>query len=198
MASPWEALGRPPLAAAIPGPRSPTWARARQAFRAALRGAGADIRLRSPGTVWRTLAGTPCRRGPPGLTSARWARSRTCCGSPGPGAGRKASAAQPGTCVGSSAPHTDRAAAKRAVVVRALQAGHIVLLQETHWTEAAAAQWGGLFPAVEVRHSAARAGPRGGPQGGVAVLVPRPHRVVADRVLVAGCALEVTVALGAT
>ena len=39
-------------------------------------------------------------------------------------------------------------------------------------------------------------GPCGGVQGGVAVAVPYPRRVVGSRELVPGCALEVTVALG--
>ena len=46
---------------------------------------------------------------------------------------------------------------------------------------AAAAQWGGLFSAAQVAHSVARVGPRGGPQGGVAVVVPFPHKVIGTR-----------------
>ena len=78
-------------------------------------------------------------------------------------------------------PHTERAAAKHAELGRALRGGSVVLLQETHWTLAAAAQWGGLFSAAQVAHSVARVGPRGGPQGGVAVVVPFPHKVIGTR-----------------
>ena len=67
MASLWEALGRPPPATALPGPRAPGWVCARAALLAALAGAAGGARLRSAGTLWRALAGTaPPPRG------ARW------------------------------------------------------------------------------------------------------------------------------
>ena len=74
----------------------------------------------------------------------------------------------------------------------------MVLLQETHWTAAAAAQWGGLFCAAQVAHSVARDGPRGGPQGGVAVVVPLPHRILEVNGVVPGCVLEVVIAVCGT
>ena len=74
----------------------------------------------------------------------------------------------------------------------------MVLLQETHWTAAAAAQWGGLFCAAQVAHSVARDGPRGGPQGGVAVVVPLPHRILEVNEVVPGCVLEVVIAVCGT
>ena len=88
--------------------------------------------------------------------------------------------------------------AKRVELGRALRAGSVVLLQETHWTAEAAAQWGGLFSAAQVAHSVARTGPRGGPHGGVAVIVPPPQRILVTRELIVGCALEVTVAVRGT
>ena len=91
--------------------------------------------------------------------------------------------------------HTERAAAE---LGRVLRAGNVVLLQEAHWTPATATQWGGLFKATQVAHAVARVGPRGGPQGGVAVVVPHPHRVLGNRVLAPGCALEVMVAARGT
>ena len=79
-----------------------------------------------------------------------------------------------------------------------LGGGNVVLLQETHWTAAAAAQWGGLFCAAQVAHSVARDGPRGGPQGGVAVVVPLPHRILETHEVVPGCVLEVVIAVCGT
>ena len=63
MASLWEALGRPPPAAALPGPRAPSWACVRAALFAVLAGAAGGARLRSAGTLWRALAGTAPPRG---------------------------------------------------------------------------------------------------------------------------------------
>ena len=54
---------------------------------------------------------------------------------------------------------------------------------------------GWAFSAGQVVHGEARIGPRGGPQGGVAVLVLRPHKVIESKVIVPGCVLEVTVAI---
>ncbi len=91
-------------------------------------------------------------------------------------------------------PHTTVAAAKRAVILRLLNEGCVVLLQETHWTEAACATWGGCFPMAEVRASAARPGANGGLSGGVAILVPARYRVVSEQLLSAGCCIEVACA----
>ena len=68
MASLWEALGRPPPAAALPVARSPAWRSARVALLAALAGAGAaaGAGLRSAHGLWRALAGVP----PPGRFKA--------------------------------------------------------------------------------------------------------------------------------
>ena len=92
-------------------------------------------------------------------------------------------------------PHTERALAKKAAIGKVLRSGSVVLLQETHWTECAAAQWGGLFAAAQVAHAPSRLGPRGGPQGGVAVIAPHPHRILSSRILVPGCAIEAVLAL---
>ena len=81
---------------------------------------------------------------------------------------------------------------------RVLTVGNVILLQETHWTFAVAAQWGGLFCAAQVAHSVARDGPRGGPQGGVAVVVPLPHRILEVNEVVPGCVLEVVIAVCGT
>jgi len=83
--------------------------------------------------------------------------------------------------------------AKKAAIIRALHSGSVVILQETHWTESAAAQWGGLFTAAQVVYAPSRLGPRGGPQVGVAVIAPHPHGYSAA--LAPGCAVEVVLAL---
>ncbi|MFM7978115.1 MAG: hypothetical protein ACKPKO_02270, partial [Candidatus Fonsibacter sp.] len=58
-----------------------------------------------------------------------------------------------------------------------------------------AAQWGGLFAAATVACSVVRQGPRGGPQGGVAIVAPHPMRLCSSRELVLGCTVLAEVAL---
>ena len=86
-------------------------------------------------------------------------------------------------------PHTAKAAIKRTAILGHLLQGKIVCLQETHWHEAAAAQWQGLFPAAIVVPCPSRPGPGGGHQGGVAILLPHPIELISSRILVPGCAI---------
>eukprot|EP00974_Lingulodinium_polyedra_P033230 3196439-Lingulodinium_polyedra.AAC.1 len=59
------------------------------------------------------------------------------------------------------------------------------MLQETHWLSGAEAVWSsGVLTDVAVVSSAARPGARGGPSGGVAVLLPHPWRLVRSRTMV--------------
>eukprot|EP00974_Lingulodinium_polyedra_P128029 11204454-Lingulodinium_polyedra.AAC.1 len=54
-----------------------------------------------------------------------------------------------------------------------------------------AAAWkAGLILHTRVAASEARPGPRGGEQGGVAIICPGPQRLVEHRELVPGCAVE--------
>ena len=77
-----------------------------------------------------------------------------------------------------------------------LLSGTIVAVQETHWTEADAAVWGSLFPGSQVFASPATRGPRGGPQGGVALLIPHPWVARQVREVLPGRYLEVDVTQG--
>eukprot|EP00969_Alexandrium_andersonii_P240700 10625744-Alexandrium_andersonii.AAC.1 len=72
----------------------------------------------------------------------------------------------------------------------------MVLLQETHWRPAIAPIWEAIFTDASVCYSAARRGPQGGWQGGVAIVAPRPAEIRASRVLVEGIAVLATVASG--
>eukprot|EP00974_Lingulodinium_polyedra_P024534 2374746-Lingulodinium_polyedra.AAC.1 len=72
----------------------------------------------------------------------------------------------------------------RAVLQVVVDAATVALLQET------APLWAsGVFHHTNVVHSNARRGPRGGPQGGVAVLVPAPLVLVRQEDLVPGRAV---------
>ena len=63
MSSLWEALGRPCLAAPLPGPRSLGWRVACAALHRCLLERGVRARLRSAAVLWRALGGGPPRAG---------------------------------------------------------------------------------------------------------------------------------------
>ena len=67
-------------------------------------------------------------------------------------------------------------------------------LQETHWDTAAIAIWETLFPTAAVVAAPATQGPRGGPQGGVAVLLPAGLTLQSRNTLAAGAGIEVVAA----
>ena len=145
MSSLWEALGRPCLAAPLPGPRSLGWRVACAALHRCLLERGVRAKLRSAAVLWRALGGGRRRAGADWRQLCELGDVDTLVGALGL---RDA--------VGSVrfatwnvrwllSPHTERAAAKHAELGRALRGGNVVLLQETHWTAAAAAQWGGPF-----------------------------------------------------
>ena len=196
MASLWEAAGRPPLAGFLPLSSSPAWAHARSCLEAALTDRGVRKRIRSSAALWILVRGSAV---PPGATWARLCQGFTLqdlvqrirdsshCDD------LRISTWNVRWLV---SPNTDKAAAKRSILVQLLLDGHVVLLQETHWTDQSAAQWGGHFPTASVISSSSRPGPRGGPQGGVAILVPRQFRVTGHREVVPGCCVEATLRRG--
>ena len=76
--------------------------------------------------------------------------------------------------------HNPTGVSKRNVVQRWVERGLFVLLQETHWDDAAADIWASsLTPSKWVWAEATR-GPRGGPSGGVAIGVPKGWSVVSS------------------
>ena len=84
---------------------------------------------------------------------------------------------------------TPKAALKQFVLDKVL-AGQVVCVQETHWSEAQGFAWAGLYPASQVAFAHAHTDPRGVTRGGVAVLVPHRTRIISQRVLAPGCAVE--------
>eukprot|EP00969_Alexandrium_andersonii_P373024 15483045-Alexandrium_andersonii.AAC.1 len=89
-------------------------------------------------------------------------------------------------------PRHHRAKAKRARIMRLLNQGALVGIQETHWTEADAGVWASQFPLAKVVAAPDRPGPAGGAQGGVALVLPRGWEPVRSQVVVPGCCLDVT------
>ena len=81
--------------------------------------------------------------------------------------------------------HTAVAGGKRRAIEKSLAKQHAVLLQETHWFESALGIWeAGTFLHTRVVAATTRPGNEGGPQGGVAIVCPIPHRVVEHATLV--------------
>ena len=63
MTSLWEALGRPPLEAPLPGPRAIGWRMALVALTHCLLERGVRVRFRSAGVLWCAFAGSLPRPG---------------------------------------------------------------------------------------------------------------------------------------
>ena len=191
----WEALGQPAWEAPLPTARSPAWRVCRQSLQAALEGTGLRQRVRSPSSLGLLLRG---RLPVPGdtwgslLEGAGWG---ALCAALRTGAMARGARFVTWNLRWMVSPHTARNADKRSAVRQWLEAGRIVFLQETHWSEADLAVWGACFPASTLLAAHAVLGPRGGPQGGVAILLPQGMAVLSHRVLVPGCALEVCVEL---
>ena len=168
----WLALGQPTLRGLLPTARSPEWCAVRKSLTAALRTQDLQQRIRSPSSLWNLLhCGTP----PPGSTwealIGHHSLDHLC-------QQLRANIEQAGIRLACwnlhwlVPPHTDQAMGKRALIRHWLEAGRIVLLQETHWTDVDIAVWETAFPAATVLAAPATLGPRGGPQGGVAILLP--------------------------
>ena len=67
-------------------------------------------------------------------------------------------------------------------------------IQETHWSVGDMAIWGGLFAGAEVVATEARPGPNwGGPQGGVAIVIPVRYEVLRRRTVIPGLCAEATI-----
>ena len=196
MASLWSLAGRPPLAECVPPAASLRWLSFRRTLRIALQSAQTTPpRLAGPRSLWSLLHDTPCP--PRGLTWHALLQDHTITTlqhklTLQPVAGSKGIHFATWNLRWIKAHDTEQAACKRAVILHLALAGHIISLQETHWTAQSQATWKAAFPGCNVIGSPAREGPRGGPQGGVAIIVPARYSITASRTLVEGCAIEAT------
>ena len=189
-----EALGSPNPELLPPAAGSTEWTARRNHIRHHLRAAGCHAALRTPASLW-AAAGSPGRPG------RRWAQL----------AGvslaevtarllRPLSAGSLHIATWNArwllSPHSGQGTRKRAFIQGLLLQGIIVALQETHWTPASAAVWGGLFPGAQVLSSEAPGPPEDDPlrrpRGGVAIIAPFPY-VMSNRVVhVPGYGLSAT------
>ena len=95
-----------------------------------------------------------------------------------------------------SDPSTGEANSKREVIMKHLQKGRLVALQEVHWWNHHAAQWRALSPGASVRYSCAIPGPHDGPEGGVAVIFPSCFHIERFDIIDPGHVVEVVVSKG--
>ena len=190
----WDALGRPPPGGLLPAAKTPAWREARLALQDRLRHLRA--RFRSPRALWALLyGGSP----PPGSTwrdlcaPGSWSRLGSALALPSP---TRLAKFVSWNCQWLVSPTTDAGRIKRATVRRWLDQGRIVALQETHWSLIDVSTWASLLPGCSVVASPARPGPAGGPQGGVALLVPDRFPVLERRDLVPGLFVAAKVDFG--
>ena len=192
MADLWEALGRPPLQGLVPPASTASW-RSRSGSRAsALGSAGCYKKVRSPAGLWGLLHGTPV---PDGLSWGTLVRDFSVIDLV-----RAIDATRKGWTKGIVTwnarwlidPDSQQNHDKRNRIRRWLDAGRIVLLQETHWSTSDSSVWDRLFPGATVRAS-----PAVGGAGGVAILVPASLRLTEAREIEPGYAIAARVADGA-
>ena len=191
-----HALGRPLLHEAVPLGRSKEWSTATLLLQRHLARLGHKVRLRAWKKLWTMLHEDP----PPRIvtwqqlthdhtvqslvTRARELRAQS---------GLKLCSWNARWLVD---PHTTKNNNKRSAILRKCLAGHIVCLQETHWSNGDADIWRNLFPACTLVQAPAAPGPNHGPQVGVAILVPPGMRVLEHNILAQGFAVEATVECG--
>ena len=183
----------PPIGLPLPPARTASWAAARESLEAALRQEGCSHRVRSAASLWGAAQGGTAPRGATWgdlcerqtLESVRRALEAA----RSPAGGLRAVTWNLRWAVD---PHTPKAVAKRAVVLKAIRGGCAVALQETHWGPDGTELWAALLPGAQLLSTAARAGPLGGPQGGVAVALPEEWTVLETATIVAGRAMDVT------
>ena len=193
MASLWEALGAPPWRQVLPTARDPSWVAAHRSLWLQLSATGVARRFRSPASLWLLLHGSSLRLG---STWGQLCQDHTLADVAGL-AGAPICGSAPTSTTWNVRwlhnPHTATAAAKRAAILRRLQVGDILFLQETHWSDTSQAIWAGLFPAATVVSAPGRPGPTGGRQGGVAIIIPAGWSLVDSAIRVEGCCVEAVV-----
>ena len=173
----WLALGRPPLSAPLPHSRSCEWDGRRALLRAALRREGINARVSSPSGVFLALHGRPP---PPGC---RWQQltGSACLADFSAATGQAATSMRLASwnVRWMVSPQSEQGSRKKLAILGRIRGNSVVCLQELHWSEQDASIWAGLFPACQVVSTAARPGPRGGPQGGERSSCPRPSKLPA-------------------
>jgi len=181
----WRALGRPPLGRLLPHPASWEWKGARASLRQQLRTAQINARVTTPAGLWARLYG---QRPPPGATWGALIRQSNLTDlETGLNAGGDRFRVASWNLRWLVDPGSQQGRGKKMALLRKLRGAAVVCVQETHWREADAGVWAGLFPGAAVAASPARAGPHGGPQGGVAIFVPTPHVLLRTVEIVPGC-----------
>ena len=180
----WALLLQPQGTDLLPPARSRVWSSQTESLREWARGHECDARIRSPSSLWTILHQTPvphattwsdfiAERTPANLLAALRERSA----SEGPGFASW-------NVRWLVDPHSVQNILKRQRVRRWIDAGKIILLQETHWETADLAVWENMFPAATIVASEADRG-----AGGVAIIVPPSAEVTHKQVIASGYAV---------
>ena len=184
------AMGAPPLEGFVPQGRSPTWREGAAVLARTLRASGRNLRLRSWTSLWMLLKNeTPPK-------SAKWGQLLANATMQdlidavdrGRKDGKVAITTWNARWLVRST--TTNSKYKKAMIGNCLSKGRIVCVQETHWGQSAKLLWENLFPATQVIAATARKGPAGGPQGGVAIILPPGIRSESHNIIAEGIAVE--------
>ena len=180
----WEVLLDPPGADFLPSARSDSWRTRIDSLHSYLRSVGQTTRFRTPTSLWTLLRGTPLPTGATcslliGTSSLQDLIDAT----------RRHQDSSGPSFVSWNVrwmvdPHTTQNNAKRLRIRRWLDAGKIVMLQETHWSAADSAIWANPFHAATTLASTS-----GGPGGGVAIIIPPGVSITGRREVVPGYAI---------
>ena len=150
----WAVAGFPRWGTLVPGPRTKAWATVRKRLEAQCSSMGAVQRIRTPGVRWGLIRGALPRGGIPSGTTwgalfgdATLAAIVAAMSKTRDSDGVRMATWNPRWMVSL---HSEQGVAKRKWVQRAIGAGMIVALQETHGATRDIAVWSGLFPGAEV------------------------------------------------
>ena len=180
----WAVLLHPQGTDLLPFAKSRTWSAQCESLLEWARLHECNDRIRSPASLWTILHQTPVPNGatwadliaehsPEDLVNALKGRN----GAEGPGL-------LPWNVRWLIDPRSVQNTLKRQRARRWLDAGKVILLQETHWETTGLTVWENLFPAATIIASEAVDG-----AGGVAILTPPSVEIIYNRTLVPGYAV---------
>ena len=125
------ALGHPSLGDLVPFARTPAWAVARRGLSRILDEQNLSLRIRSPSSLWALLQGGPLPRGCTWALLLHDSDLDSLVAAVNNRGDRQGWRLASWNLQWLVSPHTDKAARKRAIVRRWIQARRVVLLQET-------------------------------------------------------------------
>ena len=154
----WEAFLHPRGHDLLPSARDSTWTARRDALHERPRSLDVHSRIRSPAALWSLLKNTPIPRGATWALLFQGSSWQALMDALTPRGGHEFRGLISWNVRSMADQHTNVNQAKRNRIRRWLDAGRIVLLQETHWDQGHAAAWSQIFPAAALVASPAVSG----------------------------------------